>query len=188
MNEWLLAAALVGMAIIRAPFVRHSARVAVARSHETRLDRILVGLVGAGLFAQLVWLCGGLGFASRSQPAWCPVVGAACVLIGLVLLHRSHRDLGVNWSNTLVLRAGHVLVTGGIYRWVRHPMYVALLVYGLGLLILVPDWFAGPAFVVSFGGLVASRLGAEERMLRGRFGADWDAYTARSWRLIPKVW
>lgn len=188
MNDWLLIASLVGMAVVRAPFVRRSERVAVEKSQETRLDRALVVLVAAGLLAAIAWLCGGLAFADRGQDPWCTVAGVGFVLVGLVVLHRSHRDLGVNWSNTLVLRCGHSLVTGGIYRSVRHPMYLALLAYGLGLALVVPNWLAGPAFLVSFAVLVASRLGAEERMLQGRFGAAWDSYAARSWRLLPWIW
>lgn len=187
-SAWLLLAALVGMAVVRAPFVRRSVRVAVEQSHETRLDRALVVLVALGMLAAIAWLTGGLAFADRDQKLWCTLAGVGGVLIGLGLLHRSHRDLGVNWSNTLVLRCGHALVTGGIYRHVRHPMYAALLAYGLGLTLLVPNWIAGPAFLVPFAMLVASRLAAEERMLQGRFGAAWDAYAARSWRLLPWIW
>jgi protein-S-isoprenylcysteine O-methyltransferase Ste14 len=99
---------------------------------------------------------------------------------GLVVFHRSHADLGTNWSITLEIREGHRLVTEGVYRRVRHPMYLALLLHGLGQAILLPNWVAGPAYLVVMLVLVAFRLGPEERMMRERFGAEYDAYAART--------
>ncbi|MBL8753870.1 MAG: isoprenylcysteine carboxylmethyltransferase family protein [Planctomycetes bacterium] len=188
MNRWLFAAALVAMAVVRAPHVRRSVRVPVATNRETRVDRTLVVGVGIGMALGVVWLCGALGFADRPHSPAATGLGGALLAGGLVLLHCCHRDLGTNWSNTLVLRSGHALVTCGIYRRVRHPMYLALLLYGLGQALVVENLLAGPGFFVPFAALVALRLPAEERMLHERFGEAWTAYAAGSWRLVPWIW
>ena len=104
------------------------------------------------------------------------------------LFHRSHADLGTNWSITLEVREGHRLVTGGVYRRIRHPMYTALFLYCLGLALAVPNWIAGPSYLVAFGLLFALRLGPEERMMRETFGREYDDYAARTQRLVPGVW
>jgi protein-S-isoprenylcysteine O-methyltransferase Ste14 len=49
-----------------------------------------------------------------------------CLVIGLWLFYRSHADLGTNWSITLEIREQHRLITQGVYRRIRHPMYSAL--------------------------------------------------------------
>lgn len=97
-------------------------------------------------------------------------------------------DLGTNWSITLELRESHRLVTGGVYRLVRHPMYSALWLYSIGQALALPNWVAGPSYLVSFGLLFAFRVGREERMMREGFGKEYDDYAARTKRLIPGVW
>jgi protein-S-isoprenylcysteine O-methyltransferase Ste14 len=97
-------------------------------------------------------------------------------------------DLGRNWSNTLQVREGHALVEGGVYRRLRHPMYLALLLYGAGQALAMPNFVAGPAFLVAFAILVAVRLPAEERMMAAAFGDAYAAYAARTKRLLPGLW
>lgn len=58
--------------------------------------------------------------------------GVVCLAVGLWLFYRSHADLSTNWSVTLELRENHQLITHGVYRSIRHPMYSAFLLYGVG--------------------------------------------------------
>jgi protein-S-isoprenylcysteine O-methyltransferase Ste14 len=101
---------------------------------------------------------------------------------------RSHADLGTNWSITLEVREGHQLITQGIYRHVRHPMYCGLLVYSVGQTLVVPNWIAGPSYGLAMVLLCAFRLGPEERMMLEEFGAAYMAYMRRTKRLVPGVW
>ena len=110
------------------------------------------------------------------------------IALGLWLLHRSHTDLGANWSNELDVREGHTLVTSGIYGRVRHPMYLALLTHAAGQALVIPNWVAGPAFLVAFALLVAIRLGREERMMLDTFDGEYAAYMSRTRRILPGLW
>jgi protein-S-isoprenylcysteine O-methyltransferase Ste14 len=89
---------------------------------------------------------------------------------------------------TLELREGQSLVTGGVYSRVRHPMYSALFLDALAQALLLPNWVAGPAFLVAFTLMFALRLGPEERMMVAKFGAEYEAYRARTKRILPFVW
>ena len=111
-----------------------------------------------------------------------------CFVIGLWLFYRSHADLGTNWSLTLEMREGHQLITYGVYRGVRHPMYSALALYSVGQALVIPNWVAGLSNLVAFAVLFALRVGAEERMMAQQFGNEYAAYTARTKRLLPRVW
>jgi protein-S-isoprenylcysteine O-methyltransferase Ste14 len=111
-----------------------------------------------------------------------------CLALGLWLFHRSHADLGTNWSITLEVREEHRLVTHGIYRRIRHPMYAALLLYSLGIALVLPNWIAAPSYGVVLSLLIAFRLGPEERMMLEEFGEDYEAYRARTRRLVPRLW
>jgi protein-S-isoprenylcysteine O-methyltransferase Ste14 len=116
------------------------------------------------------------------------IIGSLCLALGLWLFYRSHVDLGTNWSITLEVRDKHQLVTHGIYRRVRHPMYLSLLIYSLGQALVLPNWLVGPAYGVAMLLIFFFRLGPEERMMLGEFGNEYEAYRARTKRLIPGVW
>src|SRR6185312_3981276 len=101
------------------------------------------------------------------------LAGAVCLTLGLWLFHRSHVDLGVNWSITLEVLEKHKLVTQGVYRRVRHPMYTALLLYSAGQALALPNYVAGLSSAVTMVLLVGLRIGPEERMLLEEFGNDY---------------
>src|SRR5262245_9990042 len=128
------------------------------------------------------------GFANYPLHPGAFAAGVACYAVGLAIFWKSHADLGTNWSITLEVRENHSLVTTGSYRLVRHPMYLGLMLYSLGQALVLPNWIVGPSYVVALGLLVALRVRPEERMMRERFGAEYDAYAARTKRIIPGVW
>jgi protein-S-isoprenylcysteine O-methyltransferase Ste14 len=106
---------------------------------------------------------------------------AAC----LWLFHRTHRDLGQNWSVSLDLRERHTLVTTGVYGSVRHPMYAAFWLMALAQLLLLPNWVAGPAGLVGFGILFFGRIRREEDMMIAAFGDEYRSYMRRTARVVP---
>ena len=111
-----------------------------------------------------------------------------CLTLGLWLFQLSHADLGANWSITLEVREKHTLVTQGVYRRVRHPMYTALLLYSVGQALVLPNYVAGPSYGVTMALLVALRIGPEERMMLEEFGKDYQEYMAQTKRLVPGIW
>jgi hypothetical protein len=72
-------------------------------------------------------------------------------------------------SITLQLREHHQLVTHGVYQCIRHPMYSALFLYSLGQVLVLPNWIAGPSYLITFGILFVFRIGDEERMMLEKF-------------------
>ena len=96
--------------------------------------------------------------SSRFWPGSAPLVFAA----SLWLFYRVHKELGRNWSDSLEVREQHRLVTDGLYRYVRHPMYTAFFMWALAQALLLPNWIAGPAGLVGFGMLFLFRVGREE--------------------------
>jgi protein-S-isoprenylcysteine O-methyltransferase Ste14 len=185
----VVVAASVAMVAIRAPHGQRSRSVKVAQSRRGALEAALLTLAWISFFLPLLWVTTPfLAFADYPLLPLPFAAGVACLALGLWLLHRSHRDLGTNWSITLELREEHRLVTHGVYRRIRHPMYLALLLYSAGQALVLPNWLAGPSYLVAFGILFAFRVGPEERMMREAFGAEYDAYAARTKRLVPAVW
>ena len=193
MNPWtakavVLAATVVLMAI-RAPHGRRSRKVKVTKSCKTPRETGLLVLAWAGFFVPLIWVATpAFRFAEYPLRTGPLVAGVTCFVIGLWLFYRSHADLGTNWSVTLEVHEGHRLITQGVYRRVRHPMYSALLLYSIGQALVIPNWVGGLSNLVAFVTLFALRVGPEERMMAQQFGNGYAQYTSRTKRLIPHVW
>jgi protein-S-isoprenylcysteine O-methyltransferase Ste14 len=115
-------------------------------------------------------------------------LGIAVEVSCLWLFHRSHRDLGHNWSVSLDLRERHTLVTTGVYALIRHPMYSGFWLMALGQALLLPNWVAGPAGLVGFGILFFGRVAREEAMMMKAFGDEYRAYMRRTARVVPWVY
>jgi protein-S-isoprenylcysteine O-methyltransferase Ste14 len=193
MNPWIaktvILAGTVVMGVIRAPHGRQSRRVKVARSHKTPVETLLLILAGVGFFLPLIWVVSPVfSFAEYPLRGGPFVAGLTCLAIGLWLFSRSHADLGTNWSVTLELRQEHRLISTGVYRTIRHPMYSALILYSVGQALVIPNWVAGCSNVIALAVLLALRLRAEEKMMSEQFGDAYEAYSARTKRFLPSVW
>ena len=193
MNPWvakaLVLASTLVMIVIRAPHGGRSRRVKVAASHKTPLETGLLVLAWVGFFVPVIWVASpAFSFAEyplRNGPL---IGGAMCLVVGLWLFYRSHADLGTNWSVTLEVREQHRLITRGVYRHIRHPMYSALVLYAVGQALVIPNWVAGPVNLIVYAILLALRNRAEERMMGEAFGDEYAVYSARTKRLVPGVW
>jgi len=193
MNPWIaravVLASTVVMIAIRAPHGRRSRNVRVATSHKTPLETGLLILAWVGFFVPLIWVASpAFSFAEYPLGTGPFIGGVMCLVIGLWLFYRSHADLGTNWSITLEVREQHRLITRGVYRRIRHPMYLALVLYSVGQALVIPNWVAGPANLIVFAILLALRVRAEERMMGEAFGDEYAVYSARTKRLVPGVW
>jgi protein-S-isoprenylcysteine O-methyltransferase Ste14 len=91
------------------------------------------------------------------------------------------------FSGLVAIQPEHRLVSGGLYGIIRHPSYLGLFVLMLGWGLAFRSGVGVVIAVLSLGVLLA-RIRAEERLLSENFGAEYDAYRARTWRLIPYVY
>ena len=193
MSSWIakavIVAASVVMVAIRAPHGQRSRGVKILKNRKGKQEVILLALAMLGFFVPLIWVVSpAFSFAEYPLRLGPLVAGTACFVVGLWLFHRSHADLGTNWSITLQVREQHRLIVHGVYSRIRHPMYTALLLYSIGQVLVLPNWIAGPSYLVTFGILLAFRLRAEERMMLEEFGDEYTEYMAKTKRLVPGLW
>ncbi len=158
---------------------------------ERRRDRrSTFGLVLQGAGFGLAW-----GFRrSLTTVSWSPqpaaiarTAGIAALMgLSLALVFAAVRHLGRQWSITARVLATHRLVTDGPYRFVRHPIYTAM----LGMLLAMGlAWSRLPGLLAGIVLYVIGtriRIGAEEKLLRETFGAEHEAYTRRVGALLPR--
>jgi protein-S-isoprenylcysteine O-methyltransferase Ste14 len=193
MNPWIakavILAANVVMIAIRAPHGQRSRGVKVVKDWKGKQEVIFLTLAWLGFLLPLIWVATpAFQFAEYPLRLGPLIAGVMCLVVGLWLFYRSHADLGTNWSVTLQIRAHHRLITQGVYRRVRHPMYSSLFLYSIGQVLALPNWIAGPSYLVTFGILFALRVRDEERMMLEEFGDEYATYMAKTKRLVPGVW
>jgi protein-S-isoprenylcysteine O-methyltransferase Ste14 len=80
------------------------------------------------------------------------------------------------------------MVKGGPYRWVRHPLYLSMLITLLGIALAFRSLWGVVGVVVFFLPAVVYRARLEEEALAQKFKRDWDDYAERTSFLIPKCW
>lgn len=120
--------------------------------------------------------------------AWPVVAGLALIAAGIGLRAWSMATLGRFFQSRITVQPGHRVVTGGPYRYVRHPSYSGILLVLAGVALACDDVW-GLLAVAVFGGIgLAVRIRAEERQLTQALGAEYERFAAGRKRLVPWVW
>jgi protein-S-isoprenylcysteine O-methyltransferase Ste14 len=147
-------------------------------------------LLAPGVVVGLIpWLLTGWR-AREPLPFWVPVrvLGGILLLAALIALVRAFvRFVVEGFGTPAPVAAPERLVIGGVYRYVRNPMYVAVLAAIVGqalllgrlvlLLYAAAAWLAVAAFVRFY----------EEPTLSRRFGADYEAYRRAVPAWLPRL-
>jgi len=193
---WLIG--FVAGSVIRAgwtlPHRRRNKQRRILDDRMTKPEWLLLCLTSLGLiiFPLLYVFTNRLDFADYALPTWASLaagwVGVPVFVIALWLLWRSHADLGRNWSPKLEIREGQTLVTQGVFRHVRHPMYTAHWLWAIAQALLLQNWIAGLAMLASFLPLYLLRVVHEEQMMLEYFGEEYRSYMNRTGRVIPRLW
>ena len=145
-----------------------------------------VGLVLAiSIFAYL-WDSSSMTWSSIDLPMPLRWAGIGLCALGGGLLLWAFRRLGKNLTDTVVTRREHTLITGGPYRFVRHPFYDSVALFITGIAIAAANWFILAAGTVAIG-LIVVRTRIEEEKLLARFGDPYREYVARTGRFLPKL-
>jgi protein-S-isoprenylcysteine O-methyltransferase Ste14 len=130
----------------------------------------------------------GLGF--RLSPL--SLLGLATLVFGgyLRLMSRSQlmrAGLTMLGSSRLVIAEGQRLVTDGLYRSIRHPLYLGEITRNLGFTLILTSGY-GFALVLLGSVFLLFRIRREERMMLEEFGDEYREYMAHTWRLIPHIY
>jgi protein-S-isoprenylcysteine O-methyltransferase Ste14 len=162
-------------------------RIVVNRKDSLEILLLALAFVGMAVIPLTYVFTSRLKFADYQLPSWAGWIGTAVFALALFLLWRSHAELGRNWSQSLELREGHRLVTRGVYKYVRHPMYAAFLLWGISQPLLLHNWLAGWSHLAAFAPLYFLRVPREEQMMLDEFGEEYRAYMSKTGRVIPRL-
>ena len=178
--------------LIRFPHERQRRQTRIVVDRVSALEQLLVGLVAVGLgllpgaYVFTSWLNWADYRLSPRASGRAGSVGTALLATAVWIFWRSHTDLGRNWSPSLQIREGHTLVTDGVYRSIRHPMYASIWVWGIAQTLLLQNWIAGWASLGLFLPMYVLRVPREEQLMLEQFGEAYRVYMNQTGRVIPR--
>ena len=147
---------------------------------------LLPAMAGAVIAAEALGRRGGLPWPGGE--VWPVVAGIALIAAGLALRIWSIATLGRFFQYQIQVQSGHRVVTGGPYRYVRHPSYTGIALVLAGIALACDDVWSLAAVAVLGGAGLWVRNRAEERQLTEALGADYERFAAGRKRLVPGVW
>jgi protein-S-isoprenylcysteine O-methyltransferase Ste14 len=188
--KYLFLVALIVFGAIRFPREWKGRKVAVAKSEYGWREyfRVASSTWGLAIIPVIAATTRLLRSADLTFRPWLASIGVAVFALALWIFWSAHRELGRNFSPTLVVREQHTLVTGGIYGYMRHPMYTAFWLWVIAQALLLQNWVVAIGGVVGWGILFFDRIGQEEAMMRKTFGEQYDAFARRTKRLVPWIY
>ena len=102
-------------------------------------------------------------------------------ILGVTLLIWSLKSLSPN-------DRGRKLITEGAYKYFRHPLYAAFLLFiNVGIAFLL-DNFIYICWVVILFPVWTLIVRDEEALMKNEFGEEYDMYCKNTWRFVPKLW
>jgi protein-S-isoprenylcysteine O-methyltransferase Ste14 len=158
------------------------------RKHEQR-EKLLSRVFAFAFIFMLVYIFSTwIDFAHIAFPVWARwILGGGILLAHRVLLSWSHYALGRNWSGVLQIHRDHTLITNGPYRYVRHPMYSASFLSGIGVFLLSANWLIAAIYMIVVTFIYLNRVSLEEEMMIERFGDSYQEYMKKTGRLLPRL-
>lgn len=161
---------------------------------------LIPGKVDAGS-SQVLWISGAIsillalaapalnihciGSLSHKNIGW---LGLILMLGGLAMRYWAANTLGNFYTRTLQVVEGQEIVNQAPYNVIRHPGYLGTFLIEIGAGFAVMNWVVLLAAV--FIGITsrAYRISIEEKMLAASFGKQYEAYSDKTWRLIPLLY
>jgi protein-S-isoprenylcysteine O-methyltransferase Ste14 len=156
--------------------------------NKSAVDIIFLALNGIGMTVPLLYVFSSiLDFADYTLPSWVGWIGTILFACASWLLWRTHADLGKNWTPTLAIREEHKLVTNGIYRYIRHPMYASHILWAIAQVMMLHNWIAGYSFIIFMVPHYLLRVNSEENMMIKQFGDEYRDYMKKTGRILPRL-
>lgn len=114
------------------------------------------------------------------------IIGLTISAFGAGVACWSRYSLGKNWSLSVQEKESHELIQGGLYKFVRHPIYTGLLLLFIGNTLIVGDYRGIIAVILVFVSFWF-KLKKEEKLLAETFGNKYSEYAAKTKALIPFI-
>jgi protein-S-isoprenylcysteine O-methyltransferase Ste14 len=147
---------------------------------------LLFILTGFQLLPLLYIFSAWFSFFDYTLPKWLGYPATLLYCFGVWLFFRAYSDLGPYWSPGLEIKNGHKLITTGVFKIVRHPMYAAFSAIAIAQVLMLQNWIVGPAFLLLSVPFYRHHVKREEQQLIRHFGDEYLLYKVKTNALVPK--
>lgn len=114
------------------------------------------------------------------------LTGIIIYMIGILVTVLAHHELGKYHSIHVTIQKDHELISKGLYKYIRNPIYLGVILSTLGLGIIFRSIISISLIAVIIG-LFIWRIFAEEKVMRLEFKNEWSDYCKKTYRLIPFI-
>jgi protein-S-isoprenylcysteine O-methyltransferase Ste14 len=187
MATFLLVALVLPAARMRVRFGRWGFAFLGEQELLARATGAVFTMLAGGLivFAALYAWLGPRRLSIWDAPLAMRVVGGVMMVLGCAVVVWAQREMGASWRIGID-QAKTALVTRGIYRFVRNPIYTGCMLATAGMAVAVPSpWDI--ALVASFAWVIDLQVRLEERHLMRMHGPEFEAYAKTAGRFLPRV-
>ena len=119
--------------------------------------------------------------------SWQNILGLGLFVVGLTIAVIAVVTLRGSYHSTLVIREDHRLITHGIYRYTRHPVYLGVLIAIIGIPIYNSSLY-GLVIMIVLIPIIINRIRMEERLLIEEYGDAYREYQETTSKLVPFVY
>jgi protein-S-isoprenylcysteine O-methyltransferase Ste14 len=120
--------------------------------------------------------------------SWLKPVGLIVLVAGITVRWTAIRTLGKAFSANVAIKESQKICKIGLYRFLRHPSYLGLLLIFLAIGLHSRNWTSFAVILVPTTAAMLYRIHIEERVLRDAFGEEYVDYVRGTKRLIPGVY
>jgi protein-S-isoprenylcysteine O-methyltransferase Ste14 len=185
MAAWIIATAIVILRFNPDLFAERLGPRKGAKAWDTAIMSVLglaqlVRYILAGLDQRYGWM-GGFPFAAQIAAL------IFCLLGYALVVWATASNAYFSQIVRIQTERGHTVVSGGPYKYVRHPGYVGAIVYELAVPILLASWWAGVPSALTVI-LLILRTALEDRALQTELAGYVDYARLVRYRLLPSIW
>lgn len=151
-----------------------------------RKDKSCVMVFTANIFAE--WLPVAEYFMFSRESFLITFIGIFIALLGLLIRFISIKALGSHFSAYAEVKENQELIKEGIYKHIRHPAYLGILIYYLGLPLVLNAYYSEVVGFILLSFAFYWRIKEEEKLLIEKFGKEYKIYMNQAGILLPKIW
>lgn len=115
------------------------------------------------------------------------IIGMALIIIGLIIMIVSQATLFRNYSSFVIIREDHQLITHGLYRFTRNPIYLGAIMVFTGLPVYAASLYGFLTMLVLIP-IILNRIRLEEELLTEEFQDAYQKYKKSTKKLIPFIY
>ena len=180
---------LIIIAIIRIFYGKHRLTTQYKKSLHPILERINSYLVSFGMiYFPLMNIF--FSFFEKFEfevPTIIKIISVFILFLATIIFYLSHKELADNWSPFVEIKEKQKLIKTGIYKYIRHPMYLSMWIFAIFEGFVLSNYFLIIFAILSWTNLYFFRISNEEKIMIDTFGNEYKEYIENTGRILPKL-